>query len=67
MRNSRVFAEGRLMYVTKTSFIQSEVARRQRVDDAQIGQPYLVNARLKSTLQADGILPRLRISFRYCH
>jgi len=50
-----MFAEWLLMYVTKTSFIQSEVARSTTVDDAQIGQPYLMNARLESTLQTDGI------------
>ena len=50
-----MFAEWLLMHVGKTSFIQSEVARSTTVDDAQIGQPYLVNARLESTLQAQGI------------
>jgi len=50
-----VFAEGLLMYVGKTSFIQSEVARSTTVDNTQIRQPYLVNARPESTSQADGI------------
>jgi hypothetical protein len=55
VQNSRVLAEGLLMHVGKTSFIQSEVARSTTVDNAQIRQPNLMNSWLEAASQADGI------------
>ena len=55
VRNCRVFAEGLLTHVAKTGLIQSQVAGGAAVNDAQIRQPYLMNARLESAAQADSI------------
>jgi hypothetical protein len=65
VRNCRMLAEGLLIYVGKTGFVQSQVAGGAAVDDAQFRQPDLMNAGLESAAQADGI-SAIANQRRYC-
>jgi uncharacterized membrane protein len=54
VRDNRVLAEGLLRHIGKTGLVQSEMAGGATVSDAQLRQPYLMNARLKAAVQANG-------------
>ena len=55
VRNCGVFAEGLLIHIAKTGFIQSKMAGRAAVDHTQFRKPDLMDARLKASAQADRI------------
>ena len=54
VRHDRMFAEGLLGYIGKTRLVQSEMAGGATISNAQLRQPYLMNARLKAAPQAHG-------------
>src|SRR5579863_8939451 len=55
VRNHRVFAEGLLLHIGKTGLLQTQMARCAAVNHTEFRKPDLMDARLKSTAQADRI------------
>ena len=52
VRDRRVFAEGLLIYIAKTCFVQPKVTCRAAIDDTQFRKPDLMNARLETATKA---------------
>jgi hypothetical protein len=55
MRDCWMFAKGLLPYVCEACFIQSKVASRASICNAQVWQPDLMNTRLEFAPEAYGV------------
>lgn len=55
VRNGGMLTEGLPIHIAKTRFIQPQVTGRAAIDDTEFRKPYLMQARLEATTQADSI------------